>query len=555
MSSYVRRAFCAYAAAAAVTIVPLTSRGQDVPVHHSAQAGLAQAPQMPPTASAPYGYHHIPSDPAAAPPPPPVHSHHGYGTHDPSISQHSHDGVNMGALPNPYTLWEQSSGTTELSTHSWKPPLSQENLSFWDVAMSTVPSEDHIVLMPGEANRTGQFWHRNAISAVYFEVQFGFGVFGRDPTTHPEGPAGGDGQPEGFAFWYVYEPYASVYPRSPEEQANWNLIGYKNNPKGFGVIFKTVDQAGNINPSISCIHNTEDNRELAKEISASSAFFYQYRNKSTPVLFRVIVGNQGVVAQIRESVASAWVTACSLEHVHLHAHGFIGFTAHNGIGSSQAPTGNQPTGDQVVLNFVKVWSLDHIPTQPAAPVPQHAVHPMETQPVATSPHAHSAHPEHYGIYPGATHDTSHIGFDASHADQTLMRMLTSIGNQISMLSVEVSDLRQDLRKLWGEEGPEAVRSIKSELTGFKDLFKRHSQQHTSALHNIHKHVETKSGSAHDRDSPILSRLTDLSSQLEKDIAVKHASAFLLAMAALVLVVLFALCSWRKFRAIEKKHML
>lgn len=132
MSSYVHRAFCAYAAAAAVSIVPLTSSGQDVPVHHSAQAGLAQAPPMPPTASAPYGYHHIPSDPAAAPPPPPVHSHHGYGTHDPSIPQNSHDGVNMGTLPNPYTLWEQSSGTTELSTHSWKPPLSQENLSMFE---------------------------------------------------------------------------------------------------------------------------------------------------------------------------------------------------------------------------------------------------------------------------------------------------------------------------------------------------------------------------------------------------------------------------------------
>lgn len=71
----------------------------------------------------------------------------------------------------------------------------------------------------------------------------------------------------------------------------------------------------------------------------------------------------------------------------------------------------------------------------------------------------------------------------------------------------------------------------------------------------HTFIPLYSGSAHDRDSPILSRLTDLSSQLEKDIAVKHASAFLLAMAALVLVVLFALCSWRKFRAIEKKHML
>ena len=62
-----------------------------------------------------------------------------------------------------------------------------------------------------------------------------------------------------------------------------------------------------------------------------------------------------------------------------------------------------------------------------------------------------------------------------------------------MLSVEVSDLRQDLRKLWGEEGPDAVKSLKSELTGFKDLFKRHSQQHSSALHTIHKQVETTSG--------------------------------------------------------------
>lgn len=73
-----------------------------------------------------------------------------------------------------------------------------------------------------------------------------------------------------------------------------------------------------------------------------------------------------------------------------------------------------------------------------------------------------------------------------------MQMLTSIGSQISTLSAEVNDLRQDLRKLWVDEGPEAVKSLKSELTGFKDLFKRHSQQHTSALHNIHKQVEIKS---------------------------------------------------------------
>lgn len=147
--------------------------------------------------------------------------------------------------------------------------------------MSTVPSEEHVVLMPGDANRTGQFWHRNAIPAVHFEAQFGFGVFGKDQGIHEAagGPASGAGVSDGFAFWYVYEPYASVYPRSPEAQATWNLVGYKSNPKGFGVVFKVLDRTGHVNPSISCVHNTEDGRTLAEEVPTPSAFFYQYRNQ------------------------------------------------------------------------------------------------------------------------------------------------------------------------------------------------------------------------------------------------------------------------------------
>ncbi|CDJ35259.1 lectin-domain protein, putative [Eimeria mitis] len=557
MSRYVQRAFYAYAAAAAV--LPLSARGQDVPVHHNTQPSIAQAPPLPPADSAAYGYHHPPPEHSAAPPSPPVHSSHGYGAHDSSPPPHGHDGVAMSSLPNTYPLWEQSSGTTELTTHSWKPPLTQENLGYWDVAMSTVPSEDHIVLMPADANRTGQFWQRTAVPAVHFEVQFGFGVFGRDPIVQgaPGGQASSDSQPDGFAFWYVYEPYASVYPRTPEEQASWSLVGYKSNPKGFGVIFKAADQTGNINPSISCVHNTDDSRDFSKEIPTSSAFFYQYRNKPTPVLFRVIVGNQGVVAQIRESVTSAWVTACSLEHVHLHAHGFIGFTGHNKPGVAQGQPGQQPTGDQVVLHFVKIWSLDPLPPQHNAPGSPQAVHPTDGSQVATDAHAHahSAHAEQYGVYSGHGHATAYLAAPHSQSDPTVLQMLTSLGSQMNMLSAEVNDLRQDLRRLWGDDGPDAVKSLKSELTGFKDLFKRHSQQHTSALHNIHKQVEIKSSTPHEGESPILSRLTDLSSQLEKDIAVKHASVFLLALAALLLVVLFALCSWRKFRAIEKKHML
>lgn len=147
--------------------------------------------------------------------------------------------------------------------------------------MSTIPSEEHVLLIPGDANRTGQFWHRQAIPAGEFEVQFGFGVFGKDQGVQEAagGVANGVGISDGFAFWYVYEPYASVYPRTSEEQASWNLIGYKSNPKGFGVIFKAMDREGHLNPSISCIHNTEDGRSIAEEIPGPSAFFYQYRNQ------------------------------------------------------------------------------------------------------------------------------------------------------------------------------------------------------------------------------------------------------------------------------------
>ncbi|OEH74295.1 putative lectin-domain protein [Cyclospora cayetanensis] len=444
MSRYIHRALCAFAAAAIIS--PLSTCGHDAPVPHSAQPGVEQSPQMPNAGTVPYGHHypHPPaSDPSAAyPHPPSTHEPHGYGDPHHPLPPNNHENAASAPPPPQYALWEQSSGTTELLTHSWHPPLTAENLSQWDVAMATVPSGEHLVLLPGDANRTGQFWHRNAIPAMQFE----------------------------------------------------------------------------------------------------------------PVLFRVIVGDQGVVAQIRESVTSAWATACSLDHVRLHPHGFIGFTGHNRP-AGQVPHAHQHPGDQVVLYFVKTWSMEPLaPTQHTA-TPQLAAYSSDEKHVATEPDAHLPHNEQYGIYSDFSHPSSYAPPSHNNADQTVMGLLQSIGNQISMLSMEVDELRQDLRKHWGDEGPEAVKSLKSELTGFKDLFKRHSQQHSSALNTIHKHVETKASSAKDGDSSIISRLTDLSSQIEKDVTMRYANSFLLSMAALVLVILFALCSWRKFHDIEKKHML
>ncbi|KAL8443539.1 hypothetical protein Emed_006753 [Eimeria media] len=360
MQKYIRRTLCIYAA-----VLPLAVSSTEVHVPPSAppppqdphwHAAAAAAANYPHPHQQHHHHHH--QQHHHQPPPPPAaaatypsgaipaahpHASHGYmNHHDPAVPPPPPPPPNNTAVKdtstdhhNPgnkhYQLWEQSTGAYELTHHSWQPPLAQEHLSHWDVAMSTVPSGDHVLLLPGDANRTGQFWHRNAIPSSHFEVQFGFGVYGKDQGINEAagGVSNGVGIPEGFAFWYVYEPYAHVYPRSAEEQASWNLIGYKSNPKGLGVVFKALDKEGHINPSVSCIHNTEDGRALADEIPSSSALFYQYRNQSSPVLFRVIVDSQGVVAQIREAVTSAWVTACSLEHVILRPHGFIGFTAYN----------------------------------------------------------------------------------------------------------------------------------------------------------------------------------------------------------------------------------
>ncbi|KAL8449100.1 hypothetical protein Emag_003771 [Eimeria magna] len=290
MQKYIRRTLCIYATA--VAVVPLTVSGTEVHVPPSAppHPPPPQDPHWQAAGAAGYAHHQPAAYPSGAIPAAHPHAPHGYVGHDPAVPPPPTNTAAKDASgdhhpsPKHYPLWEQSSGAVELTNHSWQPPLAQEHLSHWDVAMSTVPSGDHVLLLPGDANRTGQFWHRNAMPSAHFEVQFGFGVFGKDQGINEAagGVTNGVGIPDGFAFWYVYEPYAQVYPRSAEEQASWNLIGYKSNPKGLGVVFKVMDRAGHINPSVSCIHNTEDGRSLAEEIPSSSALFYQYRNQSSP---------------------------------------------------------------------------------------------------------------------------------------------------------------------------------------------------------------------------------------------------------------------------------
>ncbi|KAL8435318.1 hypothetical protein ACSSS7_002571 [Eimeria intestinalis] len=425
MQKYIRRTLCIYATA--VAVVPLTVSGTEVHVPPSAppHPTLPQDPHWQAGGAGGYAHHHQPA-PYASGAIPAAHPHapHGYVAHDPAAPHPPPNAAPKDATsdhhppPKHYPLWERSTGAVELTNHSWQPPLAQEHLSHWDVAMSTVPSGDHVLLLPGDANRTGQFWHRNAIPSSHFEVQFGFGVFGKDQgiSEAAGGVNNGVGIPEGFAFWYVYEPYAHVYPRSAEEQASWNLIGYKSNPKGLGVVFKAMDRAGHINPSISCIHNTEDGKSLQEEIPSSSALFYQYRNHSSPVLFRVIVDSHGVVAQIRESVTSAWVTACTLEHVILRPHGFIGFTAYNRPADGQQAGAQEHqhqqqapaqarSGDQVLLYFVKAWSLDPLPhgQQGHPQVPSQSAHHAYDPHVHADQHAQHAHAGHYDAHAAGAH--------------------------------------------------------------------------------------------------------------------------------------------------------
>lgn len=127
MSGHIHRAIRALIAATA--LVPQCIYGEDVPVA-SPQPHVAHAAHWQAAAAAAYSQIHASQNghAHAGMPAVPVHSPTANIAHDPSQQPHDTHGAPIPSIHKQYPLWEQSSGAQELTSHSWQPPLAQENL-------------------------------------------------------------------------------------------------------------------------------------------------------------------------------------------------------------------------------------------------------------------------------------------------------------------------------------------------------------------------------------------------------------------------------------------
>lgn len=502
-------------------------------------------------------------------------------------------------------LWQETVGSVELPRHSWAAPLDFESIQGdWDIAMATVPAERYLVLTPAVANRTGQFWHRQPLKTTNFEVQFGFGVYGddkayvdfakanarRQTAQSPQDAAGSSagpvliGKPEGFAFWYVYDEYAKVFPKSPEEEKDWTLMGYKNRPRGLGVFFKMFDRYGQLRPSISVFYNEHGTRALdpLREIPLPAGVFYRYRNLPEPAVFKLAAGPAGVVGEIRTSSRGPWLTCFHLKDVRLNPGGFIGFTAYNGPeAASLLPTAGRdekPGGgiaDLVVLYFVKLWNLDlSVRGEDDAAVAQE----LSDVPVDDMLKFHSFHKDDKALADALKQLTrmmyKHIA-EQTPREQAMQRTINSLLGQVTRLSTELRDMKKDIlthlqkatpgagSKVGGSgdakagAGTEhALHTVRTELHGLKNLLAQHSQIHRDSLHTLQQKVEAAraTGSA-GAVAPELRELANRARELEATIAAKEHFSFFMTVGMILVLLAFAVFVWKRFRDMEKKHLL
>ncbi|PFH37917.1 lectin family protein [Besnoitia besnoiti] len=505
-------------------------------------------------------------------------------------------------------LWHETVGSVELPRHSWVAPLNAENsLGEWDLAMATVPAERYVVLTPAVANRTGQFWHRQALLTSNFEVQFGFSVYGDDKaysdaansrsaaqradkqSTGANGAPLRVGKPEGFAFWYVYEAYAQAFPRTLEEEQEWKLFGYKNRPKGLGVFFKVFDRAGYVRPSISVYYNEQGSRALdpVREIPLPAGIFYRYRNLPEPVVFKLAAGPAGIVGEVRATSGGAWLTCFHLKDVRLKSNGFIGFTAYNGpeaaslvppVESPDAAARPQPGGgvaDLVVLYFVKVWNLD---LSVRGESDELLAQEMSDVPVDDLLKGHSVRKDEKALTEAlkqlARMMYKHIA-EQSPREQAMQRTINALGAQVTRLAADVREMKKEIlghiQKAganWASGGAaageakdagagteEALHTVRTELHGLKNLLAQHSQIHRDSIHTLQQKVEAARAAPTSGVAPELRELATRARNLEATIAAKEHFSFFMTIGMILVLLAFAFFVWKRFRDMEKKHLL
>eukprot|EP00922_Rhytidocystis_sp_ex-Travisia-forbesii_P044705 GHVS01066630.1.p1 GENE.GHVS01066630.1~~GHVS01066630.1.p1 ORF type:complete len:567 (+),score=90.66 GHVS01066630.1:82-1782(+) len=438
--------------------------------------------------------------------------------------------------------------------HSWESPLTYDNsLADWELAYGSVPAKRHVIITPAVSNRRGLLFNKYPMKTANFELQFQFEARGDDATSNSEG----------FAFWYVHEDVAKTKPTSPAEEQLWNLFGYRNTFRGLGVFFSFKDRNGKINPSISGMINDGTRTVTTSiDIPTSTGVYFKFRNSSTAISFKLTAGPKGVIGEMRSSPTSNWVTCFHFQGTPVAEGGFVGFTGFTGSDEMVPPQAVKPTGDLVtILNF-SIYNLDL--SQPGEDnnwtVKETMGHDVNVGDILRDHSHHKDQHEQTEALKQLTRMLYKHMSEQSPREQSMTRTMNSLMSLVQKLSTDVREMKKELQIVTGLNHTDVMHSMKSELSGLKNLFHRHSQHHASSLQSLTSKFDTIGSNT--RSSPEstshVKEIRELSARaqsLEKTINIQSNTTSWLAVGILGVLVGFGLFVWKRFRDMEKKHYL
>lgn len=440
------------------------------------------------------------------------------------------------AHPSHDSIKQQKVDRLVMMRHSFDSPLTLDTtLSEWDLAMATVPVRKSVVLVPGVKNRTGQFWNKSPLNTSHFEILFTFEVVGN---------TSGSQEGEGFAFWFVSEAYGSIYPKSNEDLESWNLLGYKNAPKGLGVMFSFLDRNNKKNPSISLLLSDGGKTFSSHtDIPTHQGVYYNFMNSDTPVTFRLYVSPEtGIIGQIRTSPTSKWIDCFKSDANSIPSSikngGFIGFSSYTGHEVPNYPK----VADRISIISMNVYNLDL--SRAGEEVPDTLKHESNTEQVEVTDLLRDTHVHGDRDVAEALKAFSQILYkhitEATPREQAIHRTLNSLLTQVQKLTTEVKEMQRILLISSGTNHSETLNTVQTELVGLKTLFDRHSKYQTNTLIGLEDTLKNKE---------------DVASQVHKAIKSQSSTTSIVSIALIVIIVVFGLVVWKKVKDIEKKHLL
>ncbi|KAF4683611.1 hypothetical protein FOZ60_008846 [Perkinsus olseni] len=449
-------------------------------------------------------------------------------------------------------------GQVQLESHSFTQALDPAVFNQrWESMGTCIPESNHIVLTPRTADKFGALWHKSPLRTDNFEATFTLDL--KNP------PGGSDPKHEqGFAFWYVYDDPKTQYPREALnckdrctailENAGFGLMGYKSNFNGMAIFFpnnRFVDGRMDLQPSASLAMNDGTlvyNRQV--DLPTGYGSFWDYRNRRLTVQVRV--QPESVTVQGRFSDTDPWTLLINYQvtdpKFRIRPNGYIGIT------SLVAPVGGQ------IINLVDYVALDslHVVNHDLSQKGEDA----ETAP---EPSDVESRPDPIGE---KAVDSSKDSLISSLNDLKLtayrvitelepMRWRTEQG--MKELEVRARALKQTLDRLQrdvevsgNDDMAEQFRNMKQELM---EISREAADSSRGRKHDLDM-LEQGLASMHSNpESSSLAEVERRAQKMKDELESSGNTLLWLAVVCLLAIISVGVAVYRKFRHLEKSHLL